>query len=431
MSETDNTLYAPVRVDGKATHLSLYQTEPVHSSEEPVRGVSFYREGMTYQEASDLSEAYNRHAGKEVCRDGADELAVNFGNIGEAVRFEQWLTEREDGDVLYRNVDEEADGELEEVNRRFNEELEKWHDGKMGANEYVVAGNPAGVLKQFVPDLPIILRQKVLSKSRKKHALSIDDLQDLPSALASPIFVFKSSNDTISALTELKSGKGENIFVAIELGANKQIGHNILEVNDILTIHGREIENVVNPIVENKSLVWVDKEKGLRWLSSAKSNSQAIANEALVSAANIVENFENPGDLDKNMDSDTARDEISDFAGRHGLNRSDVEAYADYMSRENLNGAARAFHEIRRKVRLDNRGVSLGEFTKIFSPIERELYEWFGNIDELRRQYVERTLEERGAMEAARKRAEEAAEAERRRLQEFPFWQLGRDGAAH
>ena len=119
MSETDNTLYAPVRVDGKATHLSLYQTEPVHSSEEPVRGVSFYREGMTYQEASDLSEAYNRHAGKEVCRDGADELAVNFGNIGEAVRFEQWLTEREDGDVLYRNVDEEADGELEEVNAQI------------------------------------------------------------------------------------------------------------------------------------------------------------------------------------------------------------------------------------------------------------------------------------------------------------------------
>ena len=114
-----------------------------------------------------------------------------------------------------------------------------------------------------------------------------------------------------------------------------------------------------------------------------------------------------------------ADDEISDFAQKHNLNRADVEAYADYMGRENLNGAARAFHEIRRKVRLDNQGASLGQFTKIFSPIEKELYDKFGNIDDLRQQYVQRTLDERNAMEAARKRAEEAAEAERRRLQEF------------
>ena len=114
-----------------------------------------------------------------------------------------------------------------------------------------------------------------------------------------------------------------------------------------------------------------------------------------------------------------ADDEISDFAQKHNLNRADVEAYADYMGRENLNGAARAFHEIRRKVRLDNQGASLGQFTKIFSPIEKELYDKFGNIDDLRQQYVQKTLDERNAMEAARKRAEEAAEAERRRLQEF------------
>lgn len=182
----------------------------------------------------------------------------------------------------------------EDVNRQFNKGLKRWTDGEMGANEYIVAGNPAGILKQFMPDLPIILRQKVLSKSRKKHELSTDDLQNLPSALAAPIFVFKSSDNTISTLTELKNKNGENIFVAIELGVNKQMGHNTLEVNDILTIHGREVENIVNPIVENQSLIWADKEKGLHWLSSAKSNSQAIANEVIDSAANIVRNFENP-----------------------------------------------------------------------------------------------------------------------------------------
>lgn len=215
ISETDNTLYAPIKVDGKDTSLSLYQEEPAHSSEEPIVGVSFYRDGMTYQEAADLSDEYNKYVGERVCADGSDELAINFGSIDEAVRFEEWL-------------------------------------------------------------------------------------------------------------------------------------------NDNRGVRFREADN-----------------------------------------------------------------EISDFAQKHNLNEKDVQDYADYMRQGNLNGASGAFHDIRRKIRIDNKGVSLGQFAKIFSPIRKELYEKFGNIDEMREQYVQHELEERSVMEAARKRAEEAAEAERRRLQEF------------
>lgn len=92
--ETENTLYAPINVDGKRTNLSLYQTEPVHSSEDPIIGVSYYSEGLTYQEAYYLSEEYNQYVGKIVCTDGDDALDVHFGNIDEAVRFEEWLKER-------------------------------------------------------------------------------------------------------------------------------------------------------------------------------------------------------------------------------------------------------------------------------------------------------------------------------------------------
>ncbi len=112
-------------------------------------------------------------------------------------------------------------------------------------------------------------------------------------------------------------------------------------------------------------------------------------------------------------------DAASEFSRKYNLNASDVADYADAMVRGNLNGAARAFHEIRRKILLDNAGISLGEFTKIFTPIKKELYKDFGDIDELRQQYAQRILDERKAMEMARRRAEEAAEAERRRLQEF------------
>lgn len=318
-------------------------------------------------------------------------------------------------DIRFR----EDDNEIEETNERFNGELERWERGEMTANEHVDAGRPTGVLRQFMPDVSIILRQKVLSKSRKKHRLMVEDMRNLPSAMAEPIFIFKSNAGTVSMLTELQDSKGRNIFVAIELGTNKQLGHNVVEVNDILTIHGREAENIINPIVENRSLVWADKGKGLQWLSSAKSNSQAIANEVLDTATNIVRNFENPKVEGENVRFREADNEISDFAGKYNLNEKDVQDYADYMRQGNLNGASGAFTDIRRKVRIDNRGVSLGEFAKIFSPIRKELYEKFGNIDDLREQYVQAEMNERSMMEAARKRAEEAAEAERRRLQVF------------
>lgn len=183
---------------------------------------------------------------------------------------------------------------IEEVNRHFNEQIDYWESGEMAGKDFIEAGRPMGVMRQFMPDGTITLRQKVLTKSRKKHGLTAEDIKGLPGALARPIFVFKSTPATISVLTELKSATGQNLFVAVEIGVNKQFGHRTLEVNDILTIHGREAENVILPIVDNNTLVWADKEKGLEWLSSAKSNSQAIAAQTLDDAAKIVKSFENP-----------------------------------------------------------------------------------------------------------------------------------------
>jgi len=186
------------------------------------------------------------------------------------------------------------------VNERFNEELERYAKGEMGKNEYIQVGNPMGIMRNFMPDIPIILRQKVVTKANNKHKLTASEIKDLPKSLANPIFVFKSRENTISVLTELKSNKGQNIFVAMELGTNKQMGHEFLEVNDITTIHGRETENIVNPILENVTLRYVHKEKGIKWLSSAKSNSQAIATETLSTVTKIVKNFKNPMIGDEN-----------------------------------------------------------------------------------------------------------------------------------
>ena len=184
--------------------------------------------------------------------------------------------------------------DLERVNERFNKELDRFANEGMSSNEILHIGKPMGVLNSFMPQKNIILRQKVLTKALKKHGLSVGHIKNLPSAISSPIFIFKNSPTTISMLTELQTDEGKNVFVAIELDTTKQLGHQFMEVNDVLTIHGRELENIILPIVENNSLIWVNKAKGQHWLSSAKSNSQAITNEALYSATKIVENFENP-----------------------------------------------------------------------------------------------------------------------------------------
>lgn len=183
---------------------------------------------------------------------------------------------------------------IDEINNRFNAQIDHWESGEMAGKDFIEAGRPMGVMRQFMPDGTITLRQKVLTKSRKKHGLTAEDIKGLPGALARPIFVFKSTPETISVLTELKSATGQNLFVAVEIGVNKQFGHRTLEVNDILTIHGREAENIILPIVDNNTLVWADKEKGLEWLSSAKSNSQAIAAQTLDDAAKVVKSFKNP-----------------------------------------------------------------------------------------------------------------------------------------
>lgn len=109
----------------------------------------------------------------------------------------------------------------------------------------------------------------------------------------------------------------------------------------------------------------------------------------------------------------------SDFAKKHNLEESDVKKYAHSMRNRNLGGASYAFKSIQRSIRLQNENLSLGQFVKVFSPIKKELYAKFGDIDSLREEYIQREIEERNMMEAAKKRIEEEAKAESQRLLEF------------
>lgn len=109
----------------------------------------------------------------------------------------------------------------------------------------------------------------------------------------------------------------------------------------------------------------------------------------------------------------------SEFAEKHGVNADDVRAYAEGMALGNVVMANQAFTEIRRTKRIEHRGMKLSEFAKAFKPIKEELYEKFGNVDELNQEYVRRAEEERNMMEAARKKAEEEERKRQAHLDEL------------
>ena len=60
----------------------------------------------------------------------------------------------------------------EEVNERFNNELTRYQNGDMDKNEMLHLGKPQGVMKQFLPDLPIVMRQRILKKGSEKKQVT-------------------------------------------------------------------------------------------------------------------------------------------------------------------------------------------------------------------------------------------------------------------
>ena len=195
------------------------------------------------------------------------------------------------------------EAEEEDANRRFNEELRRYDSGEMDTNEMFHLGMPQGVMRAFLPDLPIVMRQRVAKKgAEKKHNVPTSALQDMPSMISDPIFVFQRDANTIGILTDMTDNDGKNVCVAIELGRVIQNGGEYLEVNDIRSFHGREVKYIIEPIAHNNTLRYANKEKGLAWLSSASQPvQQEIDKQDLIDATNIVKDFENPSLEDENL----------------------------------------------------------------------------------------------------------------------------------
>lgn len=185
---------------------------------------------------------------------------------------------------------------IEEVNRRFNEQLKQVEQGySVGV---ISLGNPGDILLAAqIDNTELFVRESVLRRHMKKHGLTAADLQNLPSAIQMPLMVYEWGEKAKSQVVVTGIERGtQRITVAIKL---ERGGHHV-EVNEVASIHGKEIERLLTEMNTSKTnfgkdnLKYIDKKRVVTWLNLTPPRGADVQSEQQLNAAKIVQNFQNP-----------------------------------------------------------------------------------------------------------------------------------------
>ena len=230
----------------------------------------------------------------------SEERRVSLASETEDVAREDQIFLEDGLGVIMSESASETD--LEDVNRRFNDELGRLTDENK--DKIVLSlGRPSAVLLSAgVEDKPMKLYGNKVMKKMRKHGFALDELKDLPRAVADPIAVFDNigREGNRSILTELRTEQG-NFLVTVDLGKDADVDFNIVS-----SVFGKGSSNVIDWI--NKGLAtYINKEKALAFLSHPSAPiAAAAANAELDSAAKVVKEFENPKVSDEDDSEDDA-----------------------------------------------------------------------------------------------------------------------------
>ena len=231
-----------------------------------------------------------------------------------------------------------AEESIVDTNRRFNEELA----GLTEENKDKVVlslGRPSAVLQAAgVEDRPMKLYGNKVVKKMKKHGFSLDELKNLPIAVANPIAVFNNyqKDGNRSVLTELKAKNG-NILVTLDLGIDQDVDFNV-----VTSVFGKRRNNIINWL-NNGYATYINKKKALAFLSYQSAPIAATAaNAELSSAANIIRSFKNPNIEDENLRTENSK--ITDNELKVG-NHAPSDISVQTVSEESIADTNRRFNE--------------------------------------------------------------------------------------
>ena len=234
-----------------------------------------------------LSEEYVSEGAK------ITEAQQEIDNIQEQYNF--WVKAKlntgTSADIRYRTAEE-----MEEVNQRFNEELAELTE-ENAQSKILYLGRPNEILSSVgIPDKELKLYGNKLIAKAKKHGFDVNEVKDLPQFMDTPIMVFSGSQpNSFAILTELPLN-GKNVLVSIGVGKGVDVDFNI-----VTSVYGKKDDSIIRWI-NSGNLLYVDREKALNYLRIPAPIAGAQDNSELLSATNIVENFENPKLAGENSD---------------------------------------------------------------------------------------------------------------------------------
>lgn len=251
--------------------------------------------------SGEYNNRYDQLAGEVEARNVQNRLHMPPEERRQSLAEETEDVAREDQIFIMENVgkadslgdsasfDEHQNEDLKAVNERFNEQLDEFVLDNADKINFDLGTPSEKLLLAGVADRPIRLHGSKVAKKMKKHGFAIEELRDLPRAVANPIAVFDNlgREGNRSVLTELRTVNG-NFLVTIDLGKGTEADFDIVS-----SVFGKRRDSVAGWI--NKGYMrYVDKEKALNYLHLSAPIAEASDKAELSSATKVVKDFVNP-----------------------------------------------------------------------------------------------------------------------------------------
>jgi len=190
---------------------------------------------------------------------------------------------------------------IEEVNQKFNDDLDRQIAGTLPKGYIHQLGTPGNILLSTgVPNLPIELSATRLEEKSKQdnHPFDISTVKNLPVALQKPVGVFSYPDPSvINVIVEIQKD-GKNFLVGLYINST----YRGIAVNNIRTLFPKDLHEWLFWIDEGRTL-YLDKEKVQNLIAQQRRNLADVNNLDLNFINNIIQNFENPSVSSKNPEN--------------------------------------------------------------------------------------------------------------------------------
>lgn len=203
----------------------------------------------------------------------------------------------------------DSDG-LDELNERFNEELEMYKNGELPDNHRFELGMPSAYLKSAgFPMLPISMRVSLLSKKSalNRHPFEASDLNNLVHAIRKPIAIFTYTKDDMRNLIVDVERDGKQFLVGVTLNYKA----NGIEINSVSGLFPKDSIEWLKWIQDGKA-IRIDKKSKVREIIDSQRTTNTVESERiglnLDYVTKIVENFENPAIREQNNNAEGDED---------------------------------------------------------------------------------------------------------------------------